>query len=179
LGPDTDPDEGWRSEIGERRSEKGRRGHGTTDHGLRFFLRFHPCSSGFICGLISSGLSFNAEGAEVRRDSQRVLLLCVSLRLGVKNGAFPRLRFGLANRVPPLPGPLLPRREERGKRGGLVRVAGGGPVPNPRARDDSSPSLPFRMEGCAQGTDATRSGLGNSLWGVSPRVVLGAQPWAG
>ena len=80
MGPDTDPDEGWRSEIGERRSEKGRRGHGTTDHGLRFFLRFHPCSSGFICGLISSGLSFNAEGAEVRRDSQRVLLLCVSLR---------------------------------------------------------------------------------------------------
>ena len=47
-------------EIGERRSEKGRRGHGSTDHGLRFFLRFHPCSSGFICGLIPSGHSFDA-----------------------------------------------------------------------------------------------------------------------
>ena len=47
-------------EIGERRSEKGRMGHGSTDHGLRFFLRFHPCSSGFICGVIPSGLSFDA-----------------------------------------------------------------------------------------------------------------------
>ena len=111
MGPDTDPDEGWRSEIGERRSEKGRRGHGTTDHGLRFFLRFHPCSSGFICGLISSGLSFNAEGAEVRRGFFFSAFLCVSaLRM------VPFLVCGLGSPTGCLLSPALSSRG--GKRGG-------------------------------------------------------------
>ena len=56
-----------RDEIGE--GQKGLRDYGTTDCGLRTTdhgprttdcVRFHPCSSGFICGLIPSGLSFNA-----------------------------------------------------------------------------------------------------------------------
>ena len=41
-----------------------------------------------------------------------------------EEGRFPRLQFRLAKTVPPLPGPLLPRREERGKRGASLILCG-------------------------------------------------------
>ena len=41
-----------------------------------------------------------------------------------EEGRFPRLQFRLAKTVPPLPGPLLPRREERGKMGASLILCG-------------------------------------------------------